>query len=185
MFSFFKKNKNPELVKLEEPTIEPLTIDEVKRFVRITGDYENNTIQDLIKSARQDAERYMKSSILKQKWRLSFKYYVDNEIEMPMGPVISIDEINIIGKDGSESLFNSSFYQLSPAKYFLFFDKIPSGRFITIDYFTGFGETLQSVPAQIKTALLNQVAYLYENRNKVDLNPASREVFNLYRRVLI
>ncbi len=185
MFSFFKRNKNPELVKLEEPTIEPISIDEVKKFIRISGDYENNTIQDLIKSARQEAEKFMKSSILKQKWRLTYRNNLDAEIELPMGPVISIDAVKIIARDNSETLFDSSNYQLSPAKYFLFFDKIPSGRFIAIDYFSGFDETAESIPAQIKTALLNQVAYLYENRNRVDLTPSARDVFNLYRRVLI
>ncbi len=184
MFGIFK-NKTPELIKLEEPSVEPITVDEVKEFLRISGDSENNTINDLIKSARIEAEKYMKASLIKQKWRLAFCNATEMEVDLPMGPTSSVDIVNLVDKNGTETEFSSANYYLSPAKYFLFFDVIPSAKFIHIDYFAGYGETADSVPQVIKTALLNQIAYRYENRRKANINQASKEVYNLYRRVIL
>ncbi len=155
MFGIFKSRK-PELIKLTEPEIEPVTADEVKEFLRISGDAENSTIEDLIKSARIEAEKYMKASLITQKWRLAYCSSTEMEVDLPMGPVSSIDSVKLIDKNGDETAFSASNYYLSPAKYFLFFDVLPSAKFIYIDYFAGYGEEADNVPQIIKTALFTR-----------------------------
>lgn len=184
MFGFFK-SRRPELIKLTEPAVEPVTSDEVKEFLRISGDAENNTINDLIRSARIEAEKFMRISLIKQKWRLAYSCTPEMEVDLPMGPVSSVDAVTLVDKDGNETEFSSANYYLSPARYFLFFDVLPSAKFIHIDYFAGYGETANDVPQAIKTGLLNQIVHRYENRGKAEISPAAREVYNLYRRIIL
>jgi hypothetical protein len=59
--------------------------------------------------------------------------------------------------------------------------RTPHSNNITIDYTTGY----TTLPEVLKTALLNQVYYLYDNRAiaKDDISPIAKTILNLYKRV--
>ncbi len=84
------------LIIQTEPAEEPLSIEEVKTHLRVDMDDDDDLIQNLITSARQYAESYLKRSLISQTW----KYYLDewpesgeDYIELPMPPLQSVSSV--------------------------------------------------------------------------------------------
>lgn len=83
-------------LKLKEaPTLEPITLEEAKLYLRVSSGDENTLITALIKSARIMVEKETHRVLITQTWQLSY----DAEpavIELPRSPLQSIVSIKTI-----------------------------------------------------------------------------------------
>lgn len=153
------------------PTLEPVTLQEAKDHLRVTTTDEDALISELITSARQQAETFLRRALLTQTWALYLDSFPD-QIELPNSPVQSVTSIKYIDVDGVEQTLSTLQYdvhtQNEPALIVPAYGKTwPSIRSqlnaITVEFVAGW-QIQQSVPGPIKSALLLIIGHLYENR---------------------
>ena len=101
---------------------------------------------------------------------------MNGDIYIPYGPMIAINSVEneqgtVLILDTNYTIGGNEFKRL----------KTPLQNNITIDYTTGY----TTLPEALKTALLNQVYYLYDNRSVGvdDISPIAKIILNLYKRV--
>lgn len=174
----------PSMELIEAPSVEPLTLADIKIYLRIDGSSEDSILTNMLKASREAAETYMKNSIIKQKWKLVFYKNVPVTIDLLRGPATEITSVKLIDEDDTETAVNSSLYYLN-GKHKLCLKSSHSAHKIEIEYYAGFSEDSTNVPEIIKQGLLSQIAYLYENRGEGDsnLDDSARALFNFYRNI--
>lgn len=174
------------------PTIEPVTLAEIKEWARIDGVSQDTTITALITSCRQLMEEYLNRALLYQKIELIMDEWIARDVELPMSPLISVDAVVTIDEDDTETTYSSSYY-------FVITDSEP-GRIVIkneysfpentdrysggykIKYYAGYGTTASDVPQVLRDALKMWVAFVYDNR-VLNPNPPKmvKELIKPYR----
>ncbi len=167
------------LARVNAPATEPLTLAETKLYLRIDGSEEDTLITELIASARQYAEDYLRRSLITQRWKLSFDDYAPDDAALPRGPVQGIVSVTAYARDDSATLIPPSSYYLNAAKDALLFDTTVYGHRIEIVYDTGFG-LASAVPSPVKYGMLAHIAALYEQRGDADYALLPRQAVALY-----
>lgn len=153
----------PYLDLITAPSVEPVTLNEVKLALRIDNNDEDGLLINMIRAAREAAENYLRRSLITQTWQLQYDSCVPNRVALPKGPVQSIESVKIIDSDWNETTMSDAAYYLNAGKEILVFEVSPIGMIIQIRYVTGYGE-MENVPQQIKQGMLNHIANMYEDR---------------------
>lgn len=170
----YSKNGNMEYSITTEPTIEPVTVEELKIFGRIDGTDEDVLLTEFIKSARIAAEQYLRRSLITRTIRASLDYWPQQAIELPMPPLISITQVATVDEDGTETVYSSdNYYTITdavPGKISIKYGITPPYNYdrdfggIVIDYTAGYGTERDDVPSPIKTGIMLWAMNIYENR---------------------
>ncbi len=169
----------PYLLQSVAPVTEPLTLAEVKEYLRVTNTEEDTYITSLIGVAREAAEWFVRKSLITQSWMLSYDDYSPTEVILPRGPVQSVDEVKIVSRSGIETIVDSTTYYLNAGKETLVFDATPVGHIVQIYYTAGYGNSASSVPKDIRQGMLIHIAQLYEKRGED--NSLTSESIRLYK----
>ncbi|MFD2597521.1 head-tail connector protein [Sphingobacterium corticis] len=140
---------------------EPVSLEEVKRFCRIDQDYigEDDLLKTLISSARSMIEQYANISLIKKR----LEVFTDSTklFWLPMSPVIEIE--SLVDENGD------TLYLESPQAQRL---KVNSHNGYVVTYQAGFGK----VPADLKLAIMKQVATDYDNRENFTVSERSQVI---------
>jgi uncharacterized phiE125 gp8 family phage protein len=165
-----------------KPAVEPLSLDEVKLYLRLDGTDEDDLLTSLIVAARQHLESMTGLALITQGWRLYLDVWPDNEvIHIAKAPLQVIEAVTVYDGDGVASAVLLDGHVLdaasSPARLFLQ-NRPSAGRAlngIEIDFLAGFGDTPADVPDALKRAMLMHIALMYELRGAVarDMQPAA------------
>jgi len=154
---------------------EPVTLVEAKDFCKVDIGTDDNLIISLITAARQMCEAYTGVGFVVHD-AVAILNNVNGDIYIPYGPLVAINQVtdeagNILVLDSTYFVIGNQFKRL----------QLPRAKNITIDYTTGYSE----LPNILKTALLNQIYYLYDNRSigTDDVSPIAKNLLNPYRRV--
>jgi uncharacterized phiE125 gp8 family phage protein len=154
---------------------EPVTLVEAKDFCKIDIGTDDNLVISLITAARQQCEAYTGVGFVVHD-AVAILNNTNGDIYIPYGPLIAINQVtdqagNILVLDTDYTIIGNAFKRLAT----------PRAKNITIDYSTGYSE----LPNILKTALLNQIYYLYDNRSigVDDVSPIAKNLLNPYRRV--
>src|SRR4051812_48755612 len=96
------------LVETTSPTIEPLTLAEVKTFLRVDQGNDDNLIGALITAARQFCESNTGRSLITRSYSL---YTARGEagrrpFTLPTPPLLSVTQVNIYAADNIATVFN-------------------------------------------------------------------------------
>lgn len=168
------------------PTVEPLSVQEVKDNLKITGNDDNDQLLRLIKSARLWCEGYTNRSFIKQTrtqymddfWQPS-EYRPVRErsaIELLQGPLLSVSGTTVISvkyydEDDVLQTMTSSDYWIDdkrPIPRIYVKDSWPTTKVrpnaVEIAYWAGYGTAASDVPAYFKDAMHMYIAHCYENR---------------------
>jgi hypothetical protein len=155
--------------------LEPVTLTEAKNFCKIDISTDDDLINILITAARQMCEAYTGVGFVQHN-AVAVLNNSNGDIYIPYGPMVEIISIeDNVGRtlvlDLDYTIGGNEFKRL----------RTPYANNITIDYITGYS----TLPEALKTALLNQVYYLYDNRAAAtdDISPISKIILNLYKRV--
>lgn len=163
----------------ESGIVEPLTVAEVKNYLRLEGfiddqeslstdfDDDNTLIADLITSARVRLEEYTGLSFVPKTWEIEFTNQAGN-FEIPFGPVNLINSL----KDSSGDTIAATDYTLSNSKRVL---KTPTWEEMVLNYEAGY----TTLPKGLKDAMYKEVAYRYINRGDINAEGLSKEAENL------
>ena len=177
------------------PSSEPVTAEDVKEFSRIDTSAEDTLLESFIVAVRQATELYLGRSLMTQTLDYYFDYWpVNNIVELPRPPLISVTSIVAINESGTEETISSS-------NYYVVSEAIPgrvvlkaglSGLVITprasagykVKLKAGYGYDALNVPTAIKQGMMQWVAYIYETRNFQPEPPPEALGFLSFFRVL-
>ncbi len=162
---------------LNAPVLEPVSLAQVKEFLRIDGAEEDGFITTLIAAARLHVESITGRALISQSWRVVCdKFPLDRIVKLPVGPLLELSQINVYDEDGNaHSLALAQFQpetKTAPARLFLpkMIDGLPLMRkraAVEIDYVAGFGAEIDDVPADLKQAIFALISYWFEHRDAV------------------
>ena len=137
---------------------ELVTLSNVKSHLAITHTDDDTYLTSLITVVRKQTEAYCGISIGSQEraWIIDALGY--DELKIPYGPVISVDDVKEKTDYGTyESLVLYTAYDYDNGLFVPFYN----GRY-KVEFTAGY----TTLPANLKHGMLVQIAYLYENRNE-------------------
>ena len=158
------------------PVVQPISLNEVKRHLRIDIDDvdQDDYLQDLIVVARRRVESITWRKLITQTWYAYLQNWPRGEyIELPFGSLQSVTAIKYTDDDGDESTWSSSEYivgtdyqkgRITLADGYTWPNETlyPSNP-IEIEFLCGYG-LAASVPPELKHAMKMIISELFENR---------------------
>ncbi|MGL1922047.1 MAG: head-tail connector protein [Hyphomicrobiales bacterium] len=167
---------------------EPVTLNEVKNYLKIENNIEDVLIASMITAARVQLETRLSRALLRQFWSIYLDVLpFDCEIKLPLNPVISVESLAVIDVDGIYNDLSIDGYiynvKVEPALLKVT-QNLPSigseYSGIRVQFWAGYGAAPQDVPAPILQAIMHLVAFWYENRGPI----ASGEIHQIPLMVL-
>ena len=147
------------------PGEEPVTLAEAKAWCRIDAADEDTLLTALIAAARLHVEALTGRALITQTWRLVLNH-VPRLVELPVVPALALVEA-----PGGAVLQGDCVLLVAPVDD------------LTLDYTAGYGDAAD-VPQDLKQAVLQLVAYWYENRDALTTAPLGFErLVASYKRV--
>lgn len=168
---------------IEAASVEPLNIIEMRDFLRLEHDADDELIGGLIVAAREYCENYTRRAFISQKWRLSLDMLPHSgRIGLPKSPLVSVDAVRFIDDDGVETILDPSLYFVDVASEpgrMEFVGTLPSFAFrkiggVEVDFTAGFGASAADVPQPILQAMRLIIAHWYENREAASFAGSAR-----------
>lgn len=168
-----------ELFLKTPPTGEPVTVEEVRIYLRLSPDEEDSLLLSLIAAARTHVERLTGRALLKQQWQMELRPPYPRSsplvrrredqiiIHLLKPPLLGIQSVQTQEKDipfikqEGKILLSTRFMEEE----------------IRITYWAGYGETSTVLPADLKLSVLMAVECLYERR---ELNLPLLEGFKVF-----
>jgi uncharacterized phiE125 gp8 family phage protein len=160
------------------PAAEPVTLVQVKDYLRVSHNAEDTLITSLNKSARSWVENYLRRALINQTWKLTLDCF-PAQIELRMCPVSSITHIKYYDTAGTLQTLATTEYAYDLAQepvriipaYGKTWPTIRSGLLaqVEVQFVAGYGAAGTTVPDAILTAIKALVAHWYANREAVGL----------------
>jgi uncharacterized phiE125 gp8 family phage protein len=167
-----------------EPTVEPLTLAEVKNFLKEEQATNNDLITAMIVSARKIAEGKCNRRLVTQTVKLSLDDFPSEDIEIQGSPIQSISTVKYYDDDNNLQTLAATNYQLDiteePARFGIsstgewpsVYDRFNA---VEITFVAGYG-LAAAVPDNIKQAMYFMIGHWYENREDVVVGRQVNEV---------
>jgi uncharacterized phiE125 gp8 family phage protein len=159
------------------PAKEPLTLEEAKRFLRITTDAEDDVVAALISAARKRIERGTELALITQTVEVKLdRFWGGCAIELPMPPLQEVVSVTYLDADGAPQTLDPATYVVSthrrPGRVWLAFGKSwPATRnereAVTITFKAGFGDEPADVPPNLIHAMRMLCGHYDRNREAV------------------
>lgn len=171
----FKAAFNATLdVQFSNEGSEPVSLTEAKAWCRIDVNDENSLITSLITAARIMCEQYTNISFITRTVTAVLNNSCGN-IFLPYGPVTGT--VTTVDRDGN-AIADVKIY----GSVFKFIES-PCDDYMKVSYTAGY----TTLPPNLKTAVLSQIAWMYENRGDANvagmLSVGSKMILKLVRRV--
>lgn len=166
-----------KVTRLTNPTDEPVTLDEVKRQLRIetSNTDDDDLLEDLIKAAREKAENFCNTYFCQCEASYIFDKFPDNAapLQIDAKDVQSIDSVSYLDADNAEvAMVESTDFTVDYDRMIILpVDAWPEYAVevmvqMTIGVPPVTGSPVGQVPYAVKQAVLIYVADLYEIRNE-------------------
>lgn len=171
------------LVDVED---EPVTIEEIKSWLRIDADYasEDSNLMLIAASSREKLEKHLNLSFAPKTWEVQFS---GESIELPYGPHVMITSLLPVNVDNPEEITDykefglqfksiylaplngaNFFYPISGALPEIWNANYISCGTYNVKYLAGYGNENMPLPKALKHALLIQIDYDYKNQGEAD-----------------
>lgn len=163
-------------ILLTPPALEPVSLADMKLFLRVAHDDDDDVIAGLIAAARLHVEARSRRALIAQTWRLVRDVWpASGRLPILPVPLIAITAIRVFDADGMPHSLDVGDFAVDTASApaVLAFareaprppDKIEAG--IELDISAGYGEAPDDVPAPLRQAVRMLVAHWYENRGVI------------------
>lgn len=157
------------------PAVEPVTVEEAKTHLRVDSeDFENDYIETLITTARQEAENFLRRALITQTWRLSLDGWPARTLVLPIPPLQSVSTVKYLDTSGTlRTLTADTDYVVdaasTPARiYPAYAQTWPTVRAIEksvqVEFVAGYGDAASDVPQAIRHAILLIIRDYYDFR---------------------
>jgi uncharacterized phiE125 gp8 family phage protein len=169
------KNGNMTWEVTQAPTVEPITVAELKTFARIDGTDEDTLLGNFITSARQAAELYLRRALLRQTIVVSMNFWPGDVIKFPSPPLIDVLEVRTVDESDVETVYASTNYYVrtnkEPGELVINYsathpDNTSNRQYggYQVEISAGYGEAITDVPQLIRDGIKLWAASIYENR---------------------
>ncbi|NUA26110.1 head-tail connector protein [Cupriavidus basilensis] len=157
------------LRRTTQPVGEPVSLEEAKLHLRVDHDDEDDRIKSLIVTARMDAERRLRRTLLLSGWTLTCDDF-GALYELPMAPLVAVTSIAYVDAMGAPQVLAPTAYRVDPTSepgrvvrvsQWPFTARQPAA--VTVIYTAGYA-VAADVPAPIRQWILLAVGDLYANR---------------------
>ncbi len=175
------------------PSVEPVTVEELKTFARIDSTDEDALLASFITSARDATEKYLGRALINQTIKAVMDYWPQHKIELPLPPLSSVTSVTVRNESDVSTTYSSS-------NYYVVTDSIPGyivikygntppenlslrekGAFV-ITYVAGYGDSADDVPEPIRQSILLWATNIYETRAVGDNPPPECKILlDLFR----
>ena len=181
-----------------QPKGSPITLNNAKQFLRITGTDEDELIASMIAQAANMAELYLRRSLItrtikltldslplannRQEWwsgsrevSISELYKVADSIRLPYPPIIAISSFTYYTTDDSSNTLASSNYFLDESGRLCLTNggswpqNLRDKKAIEIVYTAGYGDTPDQLPQGSQGAIRLLVSKIYQDRDCAEL----------------
>ena len=185
---------------LTPPANLPVSLALVKEHLKLdpNDDSQDAYLTLLIETSRDFFQKFTNRTLINTGYRTFFNCFRQS-FELARSKLQTLDSFTYL-VDGSPVVVDPTTFQITNETdysriIFLEFDELPLNKddqfqSITVDFTAGFGATDTAVPSDVKMALLNQIAALYENRgdcnncdctNLQNLPIATQNVYRQYK----
>ncbi len=167
-------------ILLAAPAVEPVSLADMKAFLRVeTGD-DDDIITALIAGSRIHVEAQTRRALVTQSWRLSRDSWPeDGRLTVLPAPLQTLTAARVYDVDGTANEIDTEAFVPDPGASALAFAPralpMPGRRAagIELDVVVGYGDNASDVPEPLRQAIRLLVAHWYENRGLV-ANGAAR-----------
>ena len=184
---------------LTPPQTEPVTLSEVKVYMRVTATDEDSLIQTLISAARHQAEEYTRRAFILQTWQMWIDDVaeLDDVLEIPLPPLFAVNSVKYYDNAGTEYTYSSSNYfqdtVSEPGRIYLkngaaWPTSTRRYQGMVVEFQAGYGSSPTDVPSPIRTALFRMIATNFEQREDIALGKAmikipqdAKNILDLYK----
>jgi len=159
------------------PSVEPLSLEEVKIQAKVDLDLDDEYLDGLITMSRQYVEAFQNRALITQTWTAYFDSFpTDGFFELPLPPLQNVTSLKYLDTDGVQQTMSSALYRvdnaLEPGRIYLEYQQSwPISRAvrnaIEIEFICGYGDTATTVPAGTKHAMMMLCAAWYDRRTAV------------------
>lgn len=159
------------------PTIEPVSLADMKHHLRVDITDDDAYISGLITAVRTNLERQYDTAFINQTWDWYLDDFPASEFRLPLFPLSSVTSIKYTDEDDSESTFSSDNYVVDnysrPGRVTLKSTAswpsvtLKESNAVKVTFVAGYGATESSVPEPIRQAIKLLTADLYENRESL------------------
>jgi len=173
-----------QFVELTSPSAEPLTLAEAKLFLRVDGSEEDRLIAGFITTARQQAEHWLRRSLMTRRWKMTQSYQAGQPVQLSLGPVQSLEVVRIT-LNGSTHVMAEEVYVYDKPTERVALKSITAADTVEVEFIAGYGEA-EHIPAAIRQALYEIIAHLYHHRGTGETMPQAVEaLLQPYRKVAL
>lgn len=154
-------------VRISEITLEPLTLAEVRQFLRVETAEENALLSMWISLAREACEQFTHRALITQDWKLDVP--VASKVELSPGPVQAVLEVTHF-RDGQNTVLAPMTYELvvQNGDALLLLKETPGSGRLSIAFRAGYGDDWNAVPLSLRQGMLRLVAHYHRFRDASD-----------------
>ena len=157
------------------PTVEPITLEELKAHLHVLTSDDDGYISDLIPGVRKKVEYDLRRALITQTWKM----YLDNFpssgeiIRIPYPPLQSISSIKYYDTANVQQEWSNTEYEVdiysAPARVgtvsgYTWPSTYTRMNAVEIIFVAGYGATATTVPRTVKQAMFFLAGHYYENR---------------------
>jgi uncharacterized phiE125 gp8 family phage protein len=161
---------NPILIA--GPAVEPVSVANMRAFLRLDDAAEDELIAALVKTARQAVEAAAGRLLIAQTWRVAIdRWPHDGLVVLPLSPLLAVETIQVFDAAGVATLLTSTQYRadalsdpprivveaLAPQPA-----RAPGG--IEVEVRLGYGASTDAVPPPLRQAVRMLAAHWFEHR---------------------
>lgn len=154
------------------PAVEPVTLAEMKLYLRLDGADEDDLVSALIMAGRLTVERTARIALIDQTWRLRLPAWpAGRVVRLPFHPLAAVEAVRVGTGPGTFALVDPGSYRLDlscePGSLLVDTavpDPATRAAGIEIDVTCGFGASATAVPQPLILAVRRLVAYWFETR---------------------
>ncbi|WP_319410609.1 head-tail connector protein [uncultured Cohaesibacter sp.] len=181
-------------ILLTAPAIEPVSLSEIKAYLKIDQDAEDDLLRAFISAARVHLEHITGCHLITQSWRILLEGPLGETFRLPLQPVSELLALHILEVDGTSTeidIAGLSIFQTGNPAIIANLDGflLSYRQRLQIDVETGFGPAAEDVPEPLRLAMKMIVAEWYERRLIADpaqiaaLNKALQPMITPYRSI--
>ncbi len=169
------------------PALEPLTVPEVKTFLRIDSALEDTILTSLVKAAREEVEHFTRRALITQTWDYTIDAFpAEGYIKLPLPPLQSVTSLKFTDEDGVVSTVSASTYYVDtsgePGLIALMSgeswpsDTLRATGAVTARFVAGYGAAASDPPEAVRLAMYQLVSHWYENHEAVLVGSIAKEM---------
>jgi uncharacterized phiE125 gp8 family phage protein len=159
---------------VDGPAVEPITLSEMKAYLRLDDDDQDELVSGLIRAARLMVESVSRRVLIEQGWRIVMDCWPPGgKVALPISPLLAVDGIKVldaagVGTDMASGSFEADAASAPPCIAVSHAPEPGKARNgIEIKLRAGYGASSDAVPATLRLAIKILVAHWFENRGDV------------------